>query len=180
MNEWVQKTRNVSDSNHQTSSTRCYDNNQSRLARQDLLRRRDINLYTGGLHPRLLHGQQPQISPRLSLFSNQNTPETQPSRTSISGPGPCRAFPASVANNTPQMPSPSSFLQSPCSPPPSYQVPIFFHQRLKMFLKPVWEGKMHGGTKIGVFRPLFCVIMLGKSTNYSTGTRPLCSIFWAK
>ena len=111
-----------SDSNHQTSSTRCYDNNQSRLARQDLLRRRDINLYTGGLHPRLLHGQQPQISPRLSLFSNQNTPETQPSRTSISGPGPCRAFPASVANNTPQMPSPSSFLQSPCSPPPSYQV----------------------------------------------------------
>ena len=28
---------------------------QSRLARQDLLRRRDINLYTG-LHPRLLHG----------------------------------------------------------------------------------------------------------------------------
>jgi len=112
---------NSSDSNHQTSSTRCYDNNQSRLARQDLLRRRDINLYTGGLHPRLLHGQQPQISPRLSLFSNQNTPETQPSRTSISGPGPCRAFPASVANNTPQMPSPSSFLQSPCSPPPSYQ-----------------------------------------------------------
>ena len=122
MNEWIQKARNVSDSNHQTSSTRCYDNNQSRLARQDLLRRRDINLYTGGLHPRLLHGQQPQISPRLSLFSNQNTPETQPSRTSISGPGPCRAFPASVANNTPQMPSPSSFLQSPCSPPPSYQV----------------------------------------------------------
>ena len=28
---------------------------QSRLARQDLLRRRDINLYTGP-HPRLLHG----------------------------------------------------------------------------------------------------------------------------
>jgi len=111
---------NSSDSNHQTSSTRCYDNNQSRLARQDLLRRRDINLYTGGLHPRLLHGQQPQISPRLSLFSNQNTPETQP-RTTISGPGPYRAFPASVANNTPQMPSPASFLQSPCSPPPSYQ-----------------------------------------------------------
>ena len=124
--------RNVSDSNHQTSSTRCYDNNQSRLARQDLLRRRDINLYTGGLHPRLLHGQQPQISPRLSLFSNQNTPETQPSRTSISGPGPCRAFPASVANNTPQMPSPSSFLQSPCSPPPSYQVFTFTKDNLKL------------------------------------------------
>ena len=34
---------------------------------------------------------------------------------------------------------------------------------IKMFLKPVWEGKMHGGTKIGVFRPLFCVGMLGKS-----------------
>ena len=43
--------------------------------------------------------------------------------------------------------------------------------------KPVWEGKMHGVTKIGVFRPLFCVGMLGKSTNYSTGTRPLCSTF---
>ena len=49
--------------------------------------------------------------------------------------------------------------------------------QVKMFLKPVWEGKMHGGTKIGVFRPLFCVGMLGKSTNYSTGTRPLCSTF---
>ena len=40
---------------------------------------------------------------------------------------------------------------------------------VKMFLKPVWEGKMHGVTKIGVFRPLVCVGMLGKSTNYSTG-----------
>ena len=30
-----------------------------------------------------------------------------------------------------------------------------------MFLKPVWEGGMHGVTKIGVFRPLFCVRMLG-------------------
>ena len=49
--------------------------------------------------------------------------------------------------------------------------------KVKMFLKPVWEGKMHGVTKIGVFRPLFCVNMLGKSTNYSTGTRPLCSTF---
>ena len=49
--------------------------------------------------------------------------------------------------------------------------------QVKMFLKPVLEGKMHGGTKIGVFRPLFCVGMLGKSTNYSTGTRPLCSTF---
>ena len=48
---------------------------------------------------------------------------------------------------------------------------------IKMFLKPVWEGKMHGVTNIGVFRPLFCVGMLGKSTNYSTGTRPLCSTF---
>ena len=48
---------------------------------------------------------------------------------------------------------------------------------LKMFLKPVWEGKIHGVTKIGIFRPLFCVNMLGKSTNYSTGTRPLCSTF---
>ena len=48
---------------------------------------------------------------------------------------------------------------------------------LKMFLKPLWEGKMHGVTKIGIFRPLFCVKMLGKSTNYSTGTRPLCSTF---
>ena len=32
---------------------------------------------------------------------------------------------------------------------------------LKIFLKLVWEGKMHGVTKIGVFRPLFCVGMLG-------------------
>ena len=48
---------------------------------------------------------------------------------------------------------------------------------VKMFLKPVWEGKMHGVTKNGAFRPLFCVRMLGKSTNYSTGTRPLCSTF---
>ena len=55
-----------------------------------------------------------------------------------------------------------------------------YYWHLKMFLKPVWEGKMHGVTKIGVFRPLFCVGMLGKSTNYSTGTRPLCSTFWAK
>ena len=47
----------------------------------------------------------------------------------------------------------------------------------KDVLKPVWEGKMHGVTKIGVFRPLFCVGMLGKSTNYSTGTWPLCSTF---
>ena len=51
------------------------------------------------------------------------------------------------------------------------------HTKLKKFLKPVWEGKMHGVKKIGVFRPLFCVGMLGKSTNYSTGTRPLCSTF---
>ena len=29
-----------------------------------------------------------------------------------------------------------------------------------MFLKPVWEGKMHRVRKIGVFRPLFCVRML--------------------
>ena len=48
---------------------------------------------------------------------------------------------------------------------------------VKMFLKPVWEVKMHGVTKIGVFRLLFCVGMLGKSTNYTTGTRPLCSTF---
>ena len=25
-------------------------------------------------------------------------------------------------------------------------------QLLKMFLKPVWEGKMHGVTKIGIFK----------------------------
>ena len=103
----------ISDSSHPTSS-RCNENNQSRLARQDLLRRRDINLYTG-LHPRLLHGQQPQVSPRLSLFSNKPTDQQQqPSRTFGM---PCRAFPASVTTNTPQMPSPSFFLQSPCSSP---------------------------------------------------------------
>ena len=43
---------------------------------------------------------------------------------------------------------------------------------LKMFLKPVWEGKMHGVRKSGIFCALFCVNMLGKSTNYSTETRP--------
>ena len=48
---------------------------------------------------------------------------------------------------------------------------------LKMFLKPVWEVKMHGVRKIDIFHPLFCVRMLGKSTNYSTGTRRLCSTF---
>ena len=37
--------------------------------------------------------------------------------------------------------------------------------------------KKHGVTKIGVFCPLFCVGMLGKSTNYSTGTWPLHSTF---
>ena len=46
----------------------------------------------------------------------------------------------------------------------------FLPKNLKMFLKPVWEGKMHEGTKIGVFHPLFCVGMFGKPTNYSTGT----------
>ena len=49
--------------------------------------------------------------------------------------------------------------------------PNKFHGMLnevKMFLKPVWEGKMHGVTKIGVFCPLFYVVMLGKPTNYST------------
>ena len=30
--------------------------------------------------------------------------------------------------------------------------------------------KKHRVTKIGLFCPLFCVRMLGKSTNYSTGT----------
>ena len=34
---------------------------------------------------------------------------------------------------------------------------ILLRSGLKMFLKPVWEGKMHGVTKIGIFRPLFCV-----------------------
>ena len=48
---------------------------------------------------------------------------------------------------------------------------------LKMFLKPVWEGKMHGVTKIVVFCSLFYVGMIGKSTNYSTGTWPFCSTF---
>ena len=41
---------------------------------------------------------------------------------------------------------------------------------VKMFLKPVWEGKMHGVTKICVFRPLFCVRMLGKSANFCIET----------
>ena len=72
---------------------------QSRLARQDLLRRRDINLYAG-LHPRLLHGSQqhPQTMPRLSLFSSSRPGPGSGPRT------PCRAFPS------PQMPSPTSFM----------------------------------------------------------------------
>ena len=48
---------------------------------------------------------------------------------------------------------------------------------VKDVFKTLWESKMHGVTKIGIFCPLFCVNMLGKSTNYSTGTRPLCSTF---
>ena len=62
-------------------------------------------------------------------------------------------------------------------PVPTSKTNSPIHHQLKMFLKPVWEGKMHGVTKIGIFHPLFCVGMLGKSTNYSTGTRPLCSTF---
>ena len=79
---------------------------QSRLARQDLLRRRDINLYTG-LHPRLLHGNhQPQTSmPRLSLFSSKQPPPSYQPRT------PCRAFPS------PQMPTPTSLPLRPAPPP---------------------------------------------------------------
>ena len=78
------------------------ENQQSRLARQDLLRRRDINLYTG-LHPRLLHGQQnQQNAPSLSLFSHKNDPQKAPRV-------PCRAFPSAASTNAPQMPSPSSF-----------------------------------------------------------------------
>ena len=50
-------------------------------------------------------------------------------------------------------------------------------KNLKMCLKPVWEGKMDGVTKIGIFHPLFCIGMLGKSANYSTGTWPLRSTF---
>ena len=50
---------------------------------------------------------------------------------------------------------------------------LFLQLLEKMFLKPVWECKMHGVKKIGIFRPLFCVGMLGKSTNYSTRTLPL-------
>jgi hypothetical protein len=34
--------------------------------------------------------------------------------------------------------------------------------------------------KTGVFCPLFCLGMLGKSTSYSTGPQPLCSCFGAK
>ena len=67
-----------------------------RLARQDLLRRRDISLYTG-LHPRLLHaagasGVQPQ-QPRLSLLKTST---------------PYRAFPCAQQSPA-QMPSPASF-----------------------------------------------------------------------
>ena len=86
--------------------------NSSRLARQDLLRRRDINLYSG-LHPRLLHGQQPsQVSPRLSLFSHhqnklQNSNSAAAAQNFQPRNAPCRAFPA--ASMSPQMPSPSLF-----------------------------------------------------------------------
>lgn len=79
---------------------------QSRLARQDLLRRRDINLYTG-LHPRLLHGtQQPQTMPRLSLFSSK-----QPQQPSYQPRTPCRAFPSPH-----QMPTPTSLPLRPSLP----------------------------------------------------------------
>ena len=86
----------ISDSSSQRDHREKMDT--QRLARQDLLRRRDISLYTG-LHPRLLHGnagasiqgQQPQ-QPRLSLLKTST---------------PCRAFPC--AQQPPQMPSPASF-----------------------------------------------------------------------
>ena len=39
--------------------------------------------------------------------------------------------------------------------------------------------KKHWVPKIGIFHPLFCLGMLGKSTSYSTGTEPLSSCFWA-
>ncbi len=81
------------------------ESNQSRLARQDLLRRRDINLYSG-LHPRLLHAQQqmgiqgqPLNQPRLSLLPNRGG-------TIMAGPPrPYRAFP-SASTPSPQMPTP--------------------------------------------------------------------------
>ena len=53
-------------------------------------------------------------------------------------------------------------------------------QRLKNFMDPLKVVKKHRVLKIGVFRPLFCLGMLGKSTSYNTGTQPLSSCFWAK
>ena len=38
-------------------------------------------------------------------------------------------------------------------------------------------SKKHRVMKVIVFHPFFCVGMLGKSMNYSTGTWPLCSTF---
>ena len=40
--------------------------------------------------------------------------------------------------------------------------------------------KKHRVPKIGVFHPLICLRILGKSTRCSTGTQPLGSCFWAE
>ena len=69
-----------------------------RLARQDLLRRRDISLYTG-LHPRLLH----------AAASGPTAPPQQPRLSLLKTSTPCRAFPCAQPNPAPQMPSPASF-----------------------------------------------------------------------
>jgi hypothetical protein len=66
-----------------SSQNNPMDSNQSRLARQDLLRRRDINLYSG-LHPRLLHVNNASglQQPRLSLLAR---PTNQPCRAFTAG-----------------------------------------------------------------------------------------------
>ena len=62
------------------------------------------------------------------------------------------------------------------------QLQFFATMRIdvKNFMDPLEVVKKHWVAKIGVFRPLFCLRMLGKSTSYSTGTQPLSSCFWAK
>ena len=56
----------------------------------------------------------------------------------------------------------------------------YAYATVRNFMDPLEVVKKHWVAKIGVFCPLFCFQMLGKSRSYSTGTQPLRSCFWAK
>ena len=49
---------------------------------------------------------------------------------------------------------------------------------VKNFMDPLEVVKKYWVAKIGVFRPLFCLGILGKSTSYSTGVFELDRTIW--